>query len=161
MHALLRMPGYTAIVLLLAQALLPGCAVKSSPQLPVVSLPLNMHTQTLGIRAESRALTLHSVTITVYLAAKTEMSDVRVSIEPGESMLAVTPKVCRFEVLSPPTVGHASHTPYPAPTVPLCSFVLSANVGGTYPATLRVQDFAGNDLVTPTNLAVAIKGESP
>lgn len=161
MHAFLRMLRYSAVVLLFGQALLPGCAVKGSPPLPVVTLPLNMRTATLGIRAEARVLTPLSVTVTVYLVAKTAMSDVSVSIEPGSSTLTVTPKSCRFNILRPPSVGHADRPPYPAPVVPLCSFVIFARAGGAYPITLHVQDFAGNDVIRPTNVTVLIKGETP
>lgn len=140
-----------------ASATTPGAAQYAAS--PIASaLPVSVQAPQLSLRADARELTPLSVNLTIELVVKASWSDVSVSASSDAAGVAITPPTCRFRVLAPPIVPHASHPPYPLPAVPLCSLVVSATHAGRYPVILRVRDAAGRDLVAPIHTVIVIKG---
>lgn len=159
MSSLMKCSG--TIVLVLGCTLFSGCATSRVGPSHASALPISVQAGELGIRVESRMLTAHSTSITVYLVVKVALANVRVSILSDSAALSTKPERCSFGILNPPKAVHAIQAPYPLPAVPLCSFVVAAKFPGDYLATLYVEDAAGNNLVQPARIRVTIKGTVP
>lgn len=130
-----------------------------SPPPAARNLPVGIQGGELGYYAESRQLTSRSTAVTVNLVARTSLANVAVTMIPDDAALSVTPAACRFGVLRPPHMAHATRPPYPLPAVPICTFVVTAPSPGRYPSTLQVRDAKGNDVLTPVKVIVVIKGD--
>jgi len=147
-------------------ALMTGCvSTASTASVSVLAasqnLPVSIQSDLISYRAESRQLTGRSAAVTVELVTKTPLRNISVTVSAANSTLSVTPTVCKFNVLSPPHVTHATRPPYPLPAVPLCTFVVTAPSPGRYPMTLQIRDSEGSDLLKPVNAVVVIQGEKP
>jgi len=146
--------------------LLSGCvSIASTPSLSVLdatqNLPVSFHGNVVSYRAESSQLTGRSAAVIVELFTKSSLHDIAVAVLALNPAVSVTPVACKFKVLRPPHVAHATRPPYPLPAVPLCTFVVTAPSPGRYPMTLQIRDSGGSDLLKPMNVVVVIKGEKP
>ena len=141
---------------------LSSCAAPArvGPTVLVSTLPLSIQGQPLSLRAEVRELTPLSVNLVIYLTVDAAIPHVSVDVSSTNPLLHVSPASCVLRLLAPPVVVQTNGPPYPLPTVPLCSFVLSASDHAIYPMLLRVRDANNVDLVKPIETAVVIQGGS-
>lgn len=111
--------------------------------------PLTKRGSDLSLRASTRPLTGHSVSVTVELLASAALPAMKVILRPHAAALSVTPGDCRLQAVNPPAVAPAAGPPYPLPAIPLCTFVVSTTAAGRYRVTITVENSAGRRLLPP------------
>jgi hypothetical protein len=123
--------------------------------------PLTRSGPDIKVRASTKPLTGHSVSVTVELLASAALPAVKVILRPRAAALSVTPADCRLQAVNPPAVAPAAGPPYPLPAIPLCTFVVSTTAAGRYRVTITVENSAGHRLLPPLTGILSFEGTDP
>jgi hypothetical protein len=121
------------------------------------SFPLTESRPELSLRASSKALSDHSASVTVQLAAP-HAQDLKVILTSRATSLSVTPRECQLHAAPPSTQTHTTGPPYPLPATPLCTFIVSANTAGRYRVTITVLNPGGQRLLPRVTGILSFEG---